>query len=470
MNHKIVPEFAVLGHPNEGKSSIVSTLTEDDSVIISPTPGETQKCRSFPVFIDGKEVIHFVDTPGFQVPKKSLEWFHNYSGPANEIVQQFIAAKKNDHNFRDECELLSPIARGAGIIYVADGSRPVRLDDRAEMEILRLTAKPRMAIINSKDLNTDFSEDWKNEFRKNFNVIRIFNAHTATYKERIALLTSLKGIDQEWEPALGQVISAFKQDWDHRNQLTTGLICDLLATCLTYKAARNISNNAVENEEKNRLQNTYKEKILAFEKKTHEQIKKLFKHNIFHVDFPPHSILMEDLFSEKTWRVLGLTKVQTVAAGAAFGGATGAIIDIAVAGHSLGLFAAIGGAFGAGSALFGGQQMAKTKVIGLNIGGYRITVGPNQNIQFMYVLLDRALLYYSQIINWTHGRRNYPEENTDMLHVKTEKIGFTSSFDNKSKQICSFFFREIQKDNYGNKEIAKRKLHGVIKNFLDKQE
>jgi ribosome biogenesis GTPase A len=49
-----VPEFAVVGHPNEGKSSVLSTLAEDDSVRISPVPGETRECRRFPVRVDGR--------------------------------------------------------------------------------------------------------------------------------------------------------------------------------------------------------------------------------------------------------------------------------------------------------------------------------------------------------------------------------------------------------------------------------
>ena len=35
------PVFAIVGHPNKGKSSIVATLAEDDDVAISPRPGTT---------------------------------------------------------------------------------------------------------------------------------------------------------------------------------------------------------------------------------------------------------------------------------------------------------------------------------------------------------------------------------------------------------------------------------------------
>ena len=58
-----IPEFAVVGHPNEGKSSVVSTLTEDDNIGISPVPGEPRVSGSYTVEIDGQAIIRFVDTP-----------------------------------------------------------------------------------------------------------------------------------------------------------------------------------------------------------------------------------------------------------------------------------------------------------------------------------------------------------------------------------------------------------------------
>jgi len=194
----MVMEFAVLGHPNEGKSSLVSTLTEDDQIKVSPIPGETTISRNYTITIDGKEIIKFVDTPGFQVPRQTLAWFKAFDGDPGKIVDQFIYAFNNDPFFADECELLGPVARGAGIIYVVDGSRPVRDDDLAEMEILRLTGRPRMAIINSKTEKKDYTQDWKLEFRKHFNCIRVFNSNKANFTDRIKMLESLKAIDYRY--------------------------------------------------------------------------------------------------------------------------------------------------------------------------------------------------------------------------------------------------------------------------------
>jgi len=111
------------------------------------------------------------------------------------------------------------------------------------MEILRLTGRPRMAIINCKEDETAYIEQWKMEFRKHFNAIRVFNANKATYAERIELLDNLKGIDQDWGPALETVISAFEKDWKQRNSQTAEIICDLLEECLGYSITKIYTRN-----------------------------------------------------------------------------------------------------------------------------------------------------------------------------------------------------------------------------------
>ncbi len=230
-----VPEFAVVGHPNEGKSSVLSTLAEDDSVRVSPIPGETRECRRFPVIIDGREVIAFIDTPGFQNPRRTLQWMQDYQGPDEQLLTDFVAAHADNPAFHDDCQLLQPLIDGAGIILVVDGSRPIRNMDRAEMEILRLTGRPRMAILNSKEDDSDFLASWQAEFRKHFNAIRIFNSIQATYAQRIALLESLKSIDQTIEEVLELVLAVFKKDWAARNHQSADLITRLLAEVLAFR-------------------------------------------------------------------------------------------------------------------------------------------------------------------------------------------------------------------------------------------
>ena len=150
----------------------------------------------------------------------------------------------------------------------------------------------------------------------------------------------------------------------------------------------------------------YTRAVEKIEITAHQRIRKLYKHNIFNYDLPPQSVIHQDLFNKETWQILGLTKTQLATLAGITGGTIGAAIDVAAHGLTFGLFTVIGGAVGAGWAAFGGgRQLAETKVAGMKLGGQQIRVGPNENIQFLYILIDRALIFYAHIINWAHGRR-----------------------------------------------------------------
>ena len=437
-----VPEFAVLGHPNEGKSSVVSTLTEDDRIRVSPFPGETTVCRTYTVRMDGRDIIRFVDTPGFQVPRQTLSWFKAYTGDAGSILDLFIQAHAADPFFADECELLAPVARGAGIIYVVNGSRPVREDDLAEMEILRLTGRPRMAVINSKDMDKDYTREWRQEFGRYFNAVRVFNASTADFHERIRMLETLKSIDQEWEPALNRVVQAFLEEWEKRNRLACAYITHAIEKSLVFFVSKKQGDAADPVTLGKDLSATYRKNLRDIEKSLFHHIRSLFKHTVYEVTLPEYSVLQHDLFAKKTWDLLGLTKNQLAAAGAIVGGTMGAVIDTAAHGLSLGMFTAMGGILGAGSAVMGGRRMAERSPAGIRLGGDRLQVGPNKNMQFLYILLDRALIYYSHMIKRPHGRRDTRTVQAGR-DDKGAKLGFSTSMAPGRRQICARYFKAV---------------------------
>ncbi len=441
-----IPEFAVVGHPNEGKSSVLSTLAEDDSVRISPMPGETRECQTFPVRVDGREIIRFTDTPGFQNPQKSLQWMQGYQGDDGDLIADFIAAHKDESDFKDDCRLLMPLLRGAGIIFVVDGSRPLRNMDKAEMEILRLTGCPRMAIINCKDTETAWLGRWQSEFRKHFNSIRLFNSCKATYGERIELLESLKGIDQGLQPVLDKVVKAFKEDWKQRNAQVVELLLDLIAEGLGYTRSLPLKTGEDEKQVKQKLHKQYEHFLRRREERCQKEIRALYKHNIFNLELPSHPILQEDLFAEKTWEFLGLSTSQLVMAGALSGAAIGAGIDVAAAGLSFGVFSTIGGFMGAaGTALKGKDFLSGTRLLGVRLDTQQVTVGPVKNIQLLFVLLDRQFLFYSHVVNWAHGRRDYGSL-VDGDETLPAKLGYTAEWSRQDRRICSRFFEALQRE------------------------
>lgn len=457
----MIPEFAILGHPNEGKSSVLSTLAEDDSVRVSPTPGETTECRSFPMVIDGREVLRFTDTPGFQNPARVLAELKKRGQSGENPLTEFRNFAATVPELHDDWELLGPVERGAGIIYVVDGSRPVRNVDKAEMEILRLTGKPRMAVINAKEQNDEYLEAWKNEFRKNFNSNRVFNAHRATYAERIHLLEALKSIDQDWQQPLSLVVEAFKKDWAARNEATVEIIAGLLTDSLSLQLTDNVGAEQEAGRCREKLFLLYSDTLAHQEKIAHQRIRGLFKHNIFNYELPIHSVLHADLFDERTWQLLGLTKKQVVIAGGLGGAAIGAGLEMATLGHSLGIFTVAGTVAGALGALFGGQSFSdKAEIMGIPLGGERVQVGPAKSIGLLFVLLNRSLLYYRHTINWAHGRRDYDRAGQQLLQADARQA-FTARWSAGNIQICHDFFKTLSKtggDGNGRENARFREL------------
>lgn len=455
-----IPVFAIIGHPNEGKSSVLSTLAEDDSVRVSPVPGETVACQTFPVRIDGREVIRFIDTPGFQNPRATLEWMHRYEGPPERLVAAFRRAHIDDPGFHDDCELLGPVEAGAGVIFVVDGSRPLRQVDLAEMEVLRLTGAARMAVINSKEEDTAYLRDWQNEFRKHFNSVRLFNSNRATYAQRIELLDSLKSIDQNLEPVLRRVVEAFQADWGQRNSRSASILVDFFREILVYRKSVPCKQGA-EEQQRLRMQEHFQDYVAQEEHKAHTAIRRLFKHNIFNLELPPQSILAEDVFSERTWEFLGLSRGQLIVAGAVGGAALGLGLDAATLGHSLGIASVIGGIIGAGAtALKGEDFFSGARLLGMQVGGEQLQVGPVSNVQLLFILIDRALLFYAHVINWAHGRRDYKAAGWQAVR-QGGKGGYATSWSAEERRICEHFFVSVRG---GREDVEERcaALHQLL--------
>ena len=436
----MIPEIAIIGHPNEGKSSVLSTLAEDDSVRISPYPGETTQCRTFPVLIDKREILRFTDTPGFQSPSRILSELKTYEGSSEIRLEKLLRYTGAHEELAEDHQLLLPIGRGAGIIYVVDGARPIRGVDRDEMEILRLIGRPRMAVINCKQEENRYLADWKDELAKHFNSSRVFNAHRATYAERIALFEALTSIDQDWQQILTEVVDAIKKDWQARTRTTARLLSTLLTESLALELTARLKTGSDEQALRSKLIERYTKTIAELESGTHEKMRGLFKHNIFDYRLPHYSILHEELFSERTWQFLGLTRQQFILLGGIGGGVVGAGVDVAALGHGLGLFTALGALGGVLGALTGGKRLDyEASLLGIHIAGPQIKIGPAGTISLLFVLINRALLFYQHVANWAHGRRDYSEQNSFPSH--TDNPSFTKSWSAQQLKCCHGFFK-----------------------------
>ncbi len=404
----MIPRFAVVGHPNKGKSSIVATLAESADVPISDTPGTTTRTRPFRLTIDGEPLYELYDTPGFQRPRQVLAWLQAHAGDAadrSDTVARFVAEHRDQPRYRDECELLAPLLDGAGILYVVDGSIPYGPEYEAEMEILRWTGRPRMALINMIG-TADHSDAWRAALDQYFAIVRVFDAQRADFSRRIELLRAFAELSQEWREPLERAIRALRKARARRHDLAAEEITSLLIDALTATVQAEIDVDA----DPTTVQATLRDRLIgviaAREARSRTRIEAIYDHNGITREEAAATVLAEDLFSDASFRFFGLSRAQLMSTGAAAGAVTGGGIDVLLGGASLMLGAAVGAIAGATTALLGSQRIAEMKVLGQSLGRKQVQVGPVRDANLPWVLLGRALLHCRLVAERNHARRD----------------------------------------------------------------
>ena len=406
-------EFAVVGHPNKGKSSLVASLAQDDSVLIAPQSGTTKSNQRFPLTIDGKTLYTLVDTPGFQRAREVYEWLQAHSDDTADrvdVIRQFIDQFKDDERFDAETQLLTPILNGAGIIYVIDGSRPYGPEYEVEMEILRWTGQPSMALINLISQG-DYIEQWRKILNQYFKIVRVFNPLKASFDERIGLLRGFSHLDERWTVALNKATEGLITQRHHLREQCAENIASLLESALGHTESRKLKPDAdaqIKTRTETELEAQFQQSIAKMETDTHEKIKILYQQHQLHITASNRqNLLNSDLFSEEAWKIFGLDHHQLLTTSVTGGALAGGALDLAVAGYSFFLGAGIGAAAAGVATWFASHQLAKISVLGTTFGGVELTLGPIKNRNFPYVLLSRALLY--QHLTETHSHANRSE-------------------------------------------------------------
>ncbi len=417
-----VPRFAVVGRINMGKSAVLATLLEvdDDRIIrVSPTPGETTHCQPLPVVFDGRELVRFIDTPGFSRPleaMRAIQEIHGEGTPDLSTVRRFVQEQGEGGEFEDESRLLRPILEGAGILYVIDPSRPLRDAFVAEMEILRWTGRPRMALMNQKSGSSEHLAGWKDRLGSYFNLVRTFNAHHARFEERKHLMRSLLEIDEANRAMLQEAITLIEEEWEVRREEAAETILDLLREGLTLRVEGRLVDAEWRSERKKEkrvqeLSAKYLEKIRGVERQAYERLLEIYRHHLVQVEAGRDLYEGIDLAAEETWRKWGLSRGQLTLAGAIAGAAGGAIVDVSTGGLTHGAGTAVGAVGGMLAAFFKGADLPEVGVGGKGgvkviTGGSRaLVVGPPRNENFPWILLDSALHHYEAISERAHGRR-----------------------------------------------------------------
>lgn len=457
-----VPEFAVVGRVNMGKSSVIATLLEiDDNEVlrVSPTPGETTRARAHRVVFGNKECVRFIDTPGFSRPVEAMREIRAIAGnsaPGRDDLRRFVETKGDE--FVDEKRLLEPLLDGAGVLYVVDPGRPLRDDFLAEMEILRWTGRPRLALLNRRDSVAPEGEElWREKLGSAFNLVRTFDAHRAKYEQRLLLMKALLEIEERHRERLEETIHLIELEWDERRDEAAEVVREFLAEALELRVSVRIEDRdermpTRRKQKEEDLRAKYFERLKKLEKGYFAKLLEIYRHHLLKVESSAETFRDIDLESEEVWMKWGLSRGQLTLVAAATGAAGGAVVDISTGGLTHGIGTLVGGLGGAGAAWFKGGLLPDLKVdlregMKFSTGETKeLVMGPPGNANFPWILLDGVLVRYVRILERAHGRRDVE------ILAGADDEGYTKRFPQDRKKLLGKWFAACGK---GNRPVGK---------------
>ncbi|WP_320821953.1 DUF3482 domain-containing protein [Reinekea sp.] len=404
------PQFAVVGHPNKGKSSIVATLARQDAVAISELSGTTTRAQAFSLVVDGRHIYTLVDTPGFQRPRQVLAWLEAHATNAAErigAVNAFLAhfsAGQGDAKYPDERQLLSPIMAGAGIIYVVDGSVPYTPEYEAEMTILQWTGQPRMALINPIG-GDQYGDQWARALSQYFNVVRVFNPMTADHQSQLNVLAAFAELHEPWRPVIESSVRQLRDVMATQVRTSATLMAETLVQMLQFQTEVRVPVLVAEAALTLTLKQRYEQAMRDLEMGLQRRLQELFMQHRLAVQSERLTADYPDLFDRSSWLMFGLQRPQLLGLAASAGAAAGAVVDVSVGGTSLMAGAVVGGLLSGAASFLATLKPEKLTVRGVPVAGKELVAGPMNDLNFAFVLLGRALDFYDLVALRTHADR-----------------------------------------------------------------
>lgn len=376
---------AIVGPTNEGKTSILRTLTNDPEFgCVNAYTGTTIRAEMQRVFCRGAaEILQLIDTPGFQTSSEILENVTENSLAQDQdgeytLADILAAIPTEDEDFRHDLRAWREIEKCDVVLFVANVAEdPRRSLLKSTITLLQHIGKPTLVAYNNLGVqgdeggrSADFRKEWDATlFQKRFFLVQCYDAHRRVFSDEVALFEKLVALSRD--PLTRRVLRMELEDRKARERRrleeSRRIIAELLldvATC-RYEAS-NVDSSQLQGLLK-QLQGRLTESVMRRELKAQSELLKTwgFRPSVLNREL----LQVEEETKEEEDRSERLKRGASL--GATIGATVGLAADIALAGLSLGVGtavgAALGGALGGGASIYGARYDKSRKRLSLRV-------------------------------------------------------------------------------------------------------
>ncbi len=434
-SYKEKADFAVIGKPNNGKSSIISTLTFDDKIKIADEIGTTIKSSKYVYEYKGRIVSSYYDTPGFERAKDIWAYIKKYKEEipsTNQILENFIQENQSKISFEKDIEILNAIVNSDFIIFIINVSQKFNKNIIGyELEILKELKQRVVILFNQIDEKKDYSSVWEDELEnyklRNIHKVEILNS---SYENVVKILQSLYSMDLEVynKQKLDDVIRSYKEHYNNNLDDSVNLISQYIKEALQTEVYT--SREKYNQEYGLKL---IKEKINEKEKNIQEKLSKIWGY---------YQVKVEDKrenYDHEINKTISLSKKEKALAV----GSVGAIGVGTTTGVLSGGFGAPAGALmgfvgGAVLGYFSDGKLYESKLLKKDA---KITVSSGDS-DLSIILITRILEFIKTVINHGHANRNA------VIVKNIEKRHFDKKEINSISEIHKSFVNDKNSDKY----------------------
>ena len=204
---------AIVGPTNEGKTSILRTLTNDPEFgCVNAYTGTTIRAEMQRVFCRGAaEILQLIDTPGFQTSSEILENVTENSLAQDQdgeytLADILAAIPTEDEDFRHDLRAWREIEKCDVVLFVANiAEDPRRSLLKSTITLLQHIGKPTLVAYNNLGVqgdaggtSADFRKEWDATlFQKRFFLVQCYDAHRRVFSDEVALFEKLVALSRD---------------------------------------------------------------------------------------------------------------------------------------------------------------------------------------------------------------------------------------------------------------------------------